>query len=248
MAILPLNLPNNWPDYKVTSYIRNTSPSHKTGNTIDFAPIENKRDEEYWLRYLIGYSVIASALRKGTFRFAYPPECPHYHLEVTDTDQRYGTEMVKNKNGKCELVYIDGEPQILPVSRDFFKDWFLSFMTTPPILKLFGAYYENGILRWYTEKNLENIINETYKASFLCKATGLCRKPKVHPNGFIDDSKLQNLLDNAFGDGSAIIAIMDDVAQFFGRKNIDDVGNDFEKLLIGSGLAFVMYQLIKKHQ
>ncbi len=248
MAILPINLPKNWPDYKVKSYIRNTSPSHKTGNTIDFAPIENKRDEEYWLRYLIGYSVIASALRKGTFRFAYPPECPHYHLEVTDTDQRYGTEMVKNKNGKCELVYIGKEAQILPVGRKFFRKWFLSFMTTPTILKLCGAYYENGILRWYTEKTLENIIDDTYKASFLCGGVGLCRKPKVHPNGFIDDSKLQNLLDNAFGDGSAIIAIMDDVAQFFGRKNIDDVGNDFEKLLIGSGLAFVMYQLIKKHQ
>lgn len=108
MAVFPVQFPEDWPDFVVTSHIREKG-SHKTGLAIDITPIWPSGDyspsSKFWFYYFQTYFVLWSLQNTGLTLLSVPPTCPHLHIEYRTDFNRVGLEWINKVKGNCVPYY-----------------------------------------------------------------------------------------------------------------------------------------------
>lgn len=216
MAYLPVKFPSNFPDFRVTSYIRGDSPSHSKGNTIDIEPIWRpgiSQSEKYY-QYFYIWNWLATAQTKGVTRFAVPPNCLHYHIENDPSQNAVGYELLTKKNGQCAVqTSSDGRPFIFQEDK--------------------RNYNRAKLFRLETQKNIvDRFVNGALQAGYaFLSLTTSNRFLQVSGNGLIDDQALQNILSIYTGSTAAAL-VSNEAANAWGYNTPTEIKQAAQDQLI----------------
>lgn len=112
MATFPIQFPDDWPDFTVTSHKRATG-SHATGQAIDIAPIypfddkdqKYKKDSRFWFYYFHTFFALWAVQNHGLTMLAVPRVCPHLHLYNRQDINQVGVEWIQKQKGQCVPYY-----------------------------------------------------------------------------------------------------------------------------------------------
>lgn len=231
-AELPFVVPSYFPDLQVTSYYRAQSPSHSNYRSVDLALKSNLSREKgslYWFYYFGIIEILWRWQRRGILRVAAPPDCPHYHLELSTEQNLAGVETIKAVQvspGKWNCQYIShfNVKNTSGVEKWAWIDVFREHYVQPWIPGTAATL-------WESLKN--NVGQTTYK------------RIRVYTNGYIDRDDLQNKLNSMFGTGEITQLFADTISQWSGYQNFDELKKDFPKKLnwlwLGALLAGAYY-------
>lgn len=201
MAYLPLRLDEDFPDFVVTSAYRDTSASHASGNAIDIALVWPGTDAEkvkkkkslYWFYYFHSALKLWGAQKAGTVNLNWPLGCLHMHIFYHTGQSRCGVEYnLKNAAGKCAPkfpAYVVNRTDYLDAMK--LRDYVVYTLANKDgrnfkfSQKEYGYYLNSWENEW---RRLKDPFMST-------------RRIYVDPNGLIEDSKLQAILDGCFAEG-----------------------------------------------
>lgn len=230
MAQIRVYVPSYWPNFKVTSHIRETG-SHASGSAVDIA-IDSSMSRElggaYWFYYLHTYFILWAAQRKGIVNFARPPECPHIHINDLVNENQTGIEDVRYINNDCTyiglLAYYKKPAGFSAQIADLPGAW--SYMNK---VKAVAGPYVNSWRNYGRTLELDFSIKNKYIT--------------VSNNGKISESDLQKKLDSVFGDGSASQTILDNTAQVVGYMNGDKMTDAVKESLFSNPIFLTVSAL-----
>ena len=200
MAFLPIEFPDDWPDFVVTSHKRPTG-SHALGNAIDITPIWPADDmgpgSKFWYYYFHTFFVLWAAQSKGITRLAVPPTCPHYHIVLKPSVNVVGLEWMERitdkKTGEkhCHTYYHRDVSKYDAMKSIEFHNFIMNEVSTG---NKKGKYYGNWRSVW---------ADLGHKFDFSKK------KVEVIPNqDSLSDEYLQQLLNVMYGE-STITRVLD---------------------------------------
>lgn len=103
MAYAKIRLPFNLPCNLLVTQIAGSSPSHRTGNAIDVAPIIHPEDPYGITRYIGAYMKLVAHMKRGDLRINSSRSCWHYHYYLRSRDAwEFGYEhYCKSTSGTC---------------------------------------------------------------------------------------------------------------------------------------------------
>lgn len=109
MARFPVQFPEDWPDFVVTSHKRE-SGSHSTGNAFDIAIVwpsgDYSPESRYWYYYFHTFFVLWALQGQGITYLAVPRTCPHLHIHFKQSVNKVGLEWMNKVGGKCVSYYV----------------------------------------------------------------------------------------------------------------------------------------------
>lgn len=210
-AEIPIKVPEYFPDLIVTSYNREKG-THANYQAIDLAlkdlPYNRDRGSLYWFYYFGAVDLLWRQQRRGILRVAYPPNCPHYHLEFSTDKNLAGVELIKPvKNAKGE--------------------WACEYSSHYNWSNASGRSRIRSVEKFRSEMDpwMPGYI-ERFKAEWKYLTTENAKTIKVHTNNYIGLQDLQNKLTWMFGDGSTVQQIGDVLAQWSGYENASEAKRD----------------------
>lgn len=211
-AEIPIQVPEYFPDLIVTSYKRD-SGSHADHNAVDFTlykmPYGFERHSKYWFFYFGIIDMLWRNQRRGILRCAYPPNCPHYHLDVSTEKNIAGVELVKpekDRTRKTKCIYKSH------VNWDN-----TSGLKRIKSIEKFRSEVQDPWLPKFSDE-----LQAELKYLFTANSKNL----RVLTNGYIGAEDLQQKLDLAFGSGATFQKIGDTLAQWTGYQNISDARSE----------------------
>jgi len=235
MAKIFVKVPNHWPDLKVTSYIRDTG-SHSGGAAIDlaFSPSDLNRAPggNFWFYYYQTANLLWGAQRSGVVNIARPPDCPHFHCELSQKLHRMGLEDTRYINGDCVYIGMLAKfdmPKLSQVTAQTFADS-AAFMRK---VHAAGGEYVSSF-----ENHLRALALTLEKPE---------KYISVNANGKINETDLQNRLIVQFGDDSTAQAVADNVSHMIGYTSAQDAKENLltdllsHPLVIAGGLSLAAY-------
>lgn len=232
-AQLPLDFPDNWPDFVVTSHVRDKG-THASGNAVDIA-LEWTGDKSpsspFWYYYIQTALMLWAAQRSGVTRAAVPPICPHFHIERKPDVSIIGLEFItKDTQGRCTFLTSQeySKTDVL-LTTNFANDWKYSI----------GAEY---IATW-------QYVWEDMRTKY---ATVIIPKKKPRVNIYADESgklpiseaDLQSLLNQNYVAG--FDKVLDDAAHLINYVNAPAASGAISGALLALGAGAVALWLLNR--
>lgn len=133
MATFPIQFPEDWPDFTVTSHRRPTG-AHATGQAIDIAPIypfddknqKYRKDSKFWFYYFHTFFALWAVQNHGLTMLAVPRVCPHLHLYNRQDINQVGAEWIHRVDGKCVPYYSRKVNKIDLIDSNRFRNFVLN--------------------------------------------------------------------------------------------------------------------------
>lgn len=227
---LPVKFPADWPDFRVTSWTREKSPSHSTGRAVDIEIIGNYSKDIgsiYWYYYFETFFALWSIQKQGLTRLTMPPDCSHIHIFNEPSVNKIGLETVKSVNGKCTYF------SHFDIAK---TDYFGSLA-----LKQLFSNYGNSDLAEYTH-------TFSYWWNKMSNTVTTQRTVYIHTNGIIPESNLRAIIDGVYT-GSTWQVVKTELANAIGYVSSEQAAADIKGMALGGigglALAFLAYSVIK---
>lgn len=234
MAVFPVQFPEDWPDFVVTSHIREKG-SHASGLAIDIAPVWPSGDyspsSKFWFYYFHTFFVLWALQNRGVTLMAVPPTCPHFHIHLKQDTNRVGLEWLNKTKSGCVPYYTKTISKLDLMDSIRFRNFVENIVGTGGGKGKYLGAWQNA---WESIKNKFDFSKRwvNVRSDF---AT-------------LSDEKLQNFLNAMYG-GSSTDRFLSEMSQIVTRHTWADlksvVGGNV--LLYGS-LAAIGYFLYTEHK
>lgn len=230
MAVLPIQFPEDWPDFVVTSHKR-PSGSHASGLAIDIAPVwpseDYSRTSKFWFYYFHTFFVLWASQNHGTTLFSVPPTCPHFHIHDVQGVNKVGAEWINKINGKCVPYHTRTINKLDMMDSIRFRNFVENDIGT------------GGHKGWYLGAWAN--LWEDLKGKFDFSKRWVQVSSNIET---LPDAKLQALLNNMYG-GTKSDRFLNDMSQIVGANSWDSlkgavVGNVVLYGVLG-GIAYYLY-------